>query len=355
MPHLFEALTLGSVTLRNRIGISPMCQYSAIDGLANDWHLVHLGSRAAGGAGVVIVEATAVEPRGRISPQDLGLWNDDQAAALAPIAAVIESHGAVPGIQIAHAGRKAATARPWEGGAPLADADGGWEPAGPSPIPFDTGYRTPHSLSIAEIEDLVNAFVASTRRAVASGFRFIEIHGAHGYLLTSFVSPLSNHRDDRYGGDFEGRVRFVREVTRAVRAELTQGEALAVRLSCTEWVDGGWSLPDSVALARALAEDGADLIDCSSGGNAPHAVVPVGAGYQVPFAETIRREAAIPTAAVGLITDPMQADEVIRNGRADLVLIGRESLRDPYWPYRAAKALGQTQSAHRPNQYHRAW
>jgi 2,4-dienoyl-CoA reductase-like NADH-dependent reductase (Old Yellow Enzyme family) len=353
MPHLFEPLTIQQVTLRNRIGVSPMCQYSAVDGLATDWHLVHLGARATGGAGLVMVEATAVEERGRISPTDLGLWSERQIAPLARIAQFIESQGAVPGIQIAHAGRKAATAPPWQGGQPLSDAQGGWVPIGASPIPFAEGYRTPLVMGAAQIAEVQGAFRDAAVRALQAGFRWLEIHAAHGYLLHSFLSPLSNQRGDQYGGSFSNRIRFVIETTRAVREVWPAALPLAVRISSTDWAEGGWDLPESIELAGLLRDEGVDLIDCSSGGAVPTAKVPVGAGYQVPFAEAIRRASGIATAAVGMITAPVQADEIIRNGRADLVLLGRESLRDPAWPQRAAVALRQPPPV--PPQYARAW
>jgi 2,4-dienoyl-CoA reductase-like NADH-dependent reductase (Old Yellow Enzyme family) len=329
-----------------------MCQYSADDGFPTDWHLVHLGARATGGAGLVIMEATAIEPRGRISPQDTGLWSDAHIAPMSRITAFIRSQGAIPGIQIAHAGRKAGTARPWEGGAPLSDDQGGWEVVGPSPIAFDDGFRIPHALHEAEIHDLQAAFVAAIRRALAAGFEWLELHAAHGYLFHSFLSPLSNQRTDRYGGDFEGRIAFLVETVRQVRP-VWGDRPLAVRLSATDWLEGGWSLTDSIRLAQILKSEGVDLIDASSGGIVPRVKIPVGAGYQVPLAEGIRRGAEILTAAVGLITDPMQADEVIRNGRADLVLLGREVLRDPYWPRRAARVLKAEIAT--PPQYQRAF
>jgi 2,4-dienoyl-CoA reductase-like NADH-dependent reductase (Old Yellow Enzyme family) len=353
MPHLFDPLTIGEVTLRNRIGVSPMCQYSAEDGHATDWHLAHLGARASGGAGLVIVEATAVEARGRISPYDVGLWKDSQIAPLARVARFVEAQGAVPGIQIAHAGRKAGTDKPWRGGKPLDDASGGWPTVGPSPLAFAEGYRTPQAMDLGEIAAVQDAFRAAAVRAAEAGFRWIELHAAHGYLIHSFLSPLSNQREDAYGGDFAGRCRFLIEAVRQVRLGWPAGLPLTVRLSCTDWVDGGWSGADSVALAQLLRAEGVDLIDCSSGGNAAQASIPVGASYQVPFAQAIRREAGIPTAAVGMITDPMQADAIIRNGDADLVLLARELLRDPHWPQRAAKALRQPVPA--PPQYGRAW
>ncbi|MBX0326527.1 NADH:flavin oxidoreductase/NADH oxidase [Oscillochloris sp. ZM17-4] len=353
MPHLFDPLTIGEVTLRNRIGVSPMCQYSAEDGHATDWHLVHLGARAAGGAGLVIVEATAVEPRGRISPHDVGLWQESQIAPLARVVRFIESQGAVAGVQLAHAGRKAGTARPWDGGRPLDDAAGGWPTVGPSPVAFAEGYRTPQELGVAEIDRLQAAFVAAAARAREAGFRWLELHAAHGYLMHSFLSPLSNRREDAYGGSLANRCRFVVETTRRVRDAWPAGLPLTVRLSCTDWVDGGWSGEDSLSLAKLLRAEGVDLIDCSSGGNAAQASIPVGASYQVPFAQAIRRGAGVATAAVGMITDPMQADAIVRNGDADLVLLARELLRDPHWPQRAAKALRQPVPT--PPQYGRAW
>ncbi len=353
MPLLFEPLTLRGVTLRNRIGVSPMCQYSAEGGLASDWHLVHLGSRAIGGAGLVICEATAVEARGRISPQDLGIWSDDHIAPLARITAFLRGHGAVPGVQLAHAGRKAGTARPWDGGRPLDDAAGGWEVIGPSDLPFDSSFRTPHAMSQAEIAAAQELFRAAAVRSREAGFQLLELHAAHGYLFHSFLSPHSNRRDDAYGGGFEGRIRMLVETVRLVRAVWPEELPLAVRLSCSDWTPDGWQLEETVDLARRLRDEGVDLIDCSSGGAAPRVRIPAGAGYQVPFAEAVRRGAGVASAAVGMISAPAQADEIIRNGRADLVLLGRESLRDPYWPLHAARALGH--DAPVPPQYQRAF
>lgn len=353
MAHLFDPLTLRGVTLRNRIGVSPMCQYSAEDGFANDWHFVHLGSRAVGGAGLVIAEATAVEARGRISPNDLGIWSDTHIEPLARTARFIKQHGAVAGIQLAHAGRKAGTARPWDGGKPLNNAEGGWDTVAPSPLPFDKGYRQPHELTHDEIHALVDAFRAAAVRSLEAGFDFVEIHGAHGYLIHSFLSPISNQRTDGYGGSFEGRVCFLLEIVRAVRKVWPDDKPLCVRLSATDWMENGWKIEDSVELAKLLKPEGVDLIDCSSGAIAPRTKIPVGAGYQTPLAEAVRREAGIATAAVGMITEPMQADEVIRNNRADVVLLARELLRDPYWPLHAAKALGHPAPV--PPQYLRAF
>lgn len=357
MTHLFEPLTVRGITLKNRIGVSPMCQYSADDGFANDWHLVHLGSRAVGGAALIIVEATAVEPRGRISPHDLGLWSDAHIAGLRRITDFLKAHGAVAGIQIAHAGRKAGTARPWDGGKPVSDAQGGWEPVAPGPLPFREGYRTPHELTIDEIHALRAAFVAAAIRARKAGFEWLELHAAHGYLLNSFLSPLSNCRTDRYGGSFENRARFILETIRDLRRAWTADFPLAVRISATDWAVGGWTLVDSIGLARLMKAEGVDLVDCSSGGIDPNQKIPVGPGYQVPLAEAVRRGAGIPTAAVGLISTPHHADEIIRNERADLVLLGRELLRDPYWPLHAAHALKQPfgEPVKPPPQYDRAY
>ena len=356
MPHLFEPFSLRGVTLRNRVGVSPMCQYSAgLDGLATDWHLAHIGARAAGGAALIIMEAAAVEARGRISPHDLGLWDDAHIAPLARVVQFAHSQGAAMGIQIAHAGRKAGTASPWTGGRPLADAEGGWEAVGASPLAVDEGYRTPHALSVTEIQAVLGAFQAAARRAIQAGFDWLEIHGAHGYLIHSFLSPLSNQRSDEYGGTFANRARFTVETARAVRQVWPDHLPLAMRLSCTDWVEGGWSLDETVDLARLLKTEGVDLIDCSSGGTLQRVKVPVGAGYQVPFAEAVRRGAGMPTAAVGMITQAMQADEIIRNGRADLVLLGREMLRDPSWAIHAAQALGQREQVRVPEQYLRAY
>ena len=356
MPHIFDPFNLRGVTIRNRVGMPPMCQYSARDGFANDWHQVHYGSHAVGGAGLIIVEATAVEPRGRITPNDLGLWDDAQIEPLARIVRFLKEQGAVPGIQLGHAGRKASTHRPW--GAPasgplLAEDPYGWQTVGPSPLPFSPGYPAPHQLGVEEIHMIQAAFTAAARRALAAGFEFVEIHGAHGYLLHSFYSPLSNQRSDAYGGSFENRTRFLLETTAQVRQVWPEHLPLAVRLSCTDWVDHGWNLADSVLLAGSLKDAGVDLVDCSSGGNIATPPGVTGPGYQVPFAETIRREVGIATAAVGLITTPQQAEEIIQAEKADLVLVGRASLRNPYWPLQAAQELKQAIPA--PGQYLRAF
>jgi 2,4-dienoyl-CoA reductase-like NADH-dependent reductase (Old Yellow Enzyme family) len=353
--HLFSPLRLRDVVLRNRIGVSPMCQYSSPGGLATDWHLVHLGSRAVGGAAIVFVEATAVEPRGRISPDDMGLWSEAHAEPLARIARFIESQGAVPAIQLAHAGRKGSTSAPWRGGRPIADRDGGWSVVGPSAIPFTDGGRIPEPLDASGIAQITRAFRGAAARARDAGFRLLELHAAHGYLLHSFHSPLSNRRADAYGGRFENRVRFTLDVTEALRREWPDHLPLSVRLSCTDWMDGGWTLEESVRLASLLRERGVDLVDCSSGGSSPHARVPTAPGYQVPFAEAVRRGAGLATAAIGLITAPAHADEIIRAGRADLVLLARAELRDPYWPLHAARALGQPDAVSVPPQYLRGF
>ncbi len=352
--HLFSPLTLRSVTLRNRIAVSPMCQYSCTDGLASDWHLVHLGARAVGGAGLVLTEAAAVEARGRISPADLGIWDDRQVAPLARVAAFISDQGAVPGIQLAHAGRKASTAPPWLSGGPVAPAAGGWPVVGPSALAFAPGSPVPEPLDAAGLAAVVDAFAAAARRALAAGFRVVEIHAAHGYLLHSFLSPLTNRREDAYGGDLEGRARLLLEVTEAVRGVWPEELPLLVRISATDWAEGGWDANQSVALGGLLRPLGVDLVDCSSGGLVPGVSIPTAPGYQVPFAERIRREAGIATGAVGLITAPAQADAVVREGRADLVLLARQLLREPSWPLRAAHELGRDDDAPWPKQYQRA-
>jgi 2,4-dienoyl-CoA reductase-like NADH-dependent reductase (Old Yellow Enzyme family) len=351
--HLFEPLTIGDVTLRNRIAVSPMCEYSAADGLPDDWHLVHLGSRAVGGAGLVFTEATAVSPEGRISPADTGLWNDAQQLAWARIVDFIDGQGAVAGIQLAHAGRKASTDAPWRGGKPLATAQGGWTAVAPSAIPFDVGYATPAALDESGIRKVVADFVAATRRSRDAGFQVIEVHAAHGYLLHEFLSPLSNHRDDRYGGSLENRARLLREIVAAIRTQWPAPRPLFVRVSATDWAEGGWDIDECVELARWLQEDGVDLIDCSSGGTVAHPKIPLAPGYQVPFAARIRREAGIATGAVGLITDAHQAESILAQGDADLILMARESLRDPYFPRRAAAELGVRIDP--PVQYQRSW
>jgi 2,4-dienoyl-CoA reductase-like NADH-dependent reductase (Old Yellow Enzyme family) len=338
---LLSPLALRGVTLRNRIGVSPMCQYSAVEGRAGDWHLVHYGGFASGGAGLVIVEASAVEARGRISEADLGLWDDAQVEPLARVVRFVEGQGAVPAVQLAHAGRKASVRVPWDqAGAARLPGAGGWEVVGPSPVPFAEGHATPAALDEAGLRGVVAAFGAAARRAVAAGFRAVEVHAAHGYLLHQFLSPLSNQRTDGYGGDFAGRTRLAREVVAAVRAAVPDAMPVLVRVSATDWVDGGWTPEETVALAQALAGLGVDVVDCSSGGLVPWAKVPVAPGYQVGFAERVRRDARVATAAVGMITTPAQAEAIVASGRADLVLLAREFLRDPHFPLRAATALG---------------
>ena len=340
-PLLFQPISFRSVTARNRIVLAPMCQYSATDGVANDWHVQHLGARAAGGAGIVFTEATAVADIGRITPACLGLHNDAQQAQMARLANIITTCGAVPAIQIAHAGRKASSARPWDGGKPIPVEAGGWVPVAPSALPAVDGATVPHALTAAEVGDVVNQFAETARRAAAAGFKIAEIHAAHGYLGHSFLSPISNQRNDIYGGDLNGRARFLLETVEAVRAVWPAELPLWVRLSCVDWTPGGLTIEDSVAIARKLAATGmVDLVDCSSGGNLLNAQIPAGPGFQTPFAERLRREAGILTGAVGFITGPEQADHIIRSGQADMVLLAREMLRDPYWPLRAARQLG---------------
>jgi 2,4-dienoyl-CoA reductase-like NADH-dependent reductase (Old Yellow Enzyme family) len=351
---LLSPLTLRGVTLRNRIVMSPMCQYSAEEGLCNDWHLVHLGSRAVGGAALVMVEATAVTRDGRISPADLGIWSDAHVEPLARIARFVHSQGAVAGIQLSHAGRKASTDPPWKGGHPLmTPQDGGWTVAGPSPIPFAEGGPVPVPLDEAGIDQVVAAFETAARRALTAGFRLLEIHAAHGYLLHQFLSQLSNHREDRYGGSLENRMRLLLRVAERLRGVMPEELPLFVRISATDWrEEGGWDLEQSIELAKRLKQTGVDLIDVSSGGTLPKVSIPVAKGYQVPFARRIRHEAGIMTGAVGLITEPRQANEIIRNGDADLVFLGRELLRDPYWVFKAQREMGETPAL--PVQYGRA-
>jgi 2,4-dienoyl-CoA reductase-like NADH-dependent reductase (Old Yellow Enzyme family) len=338
-PNLFSPLTIRGITLRNRIAVSPMCQYSSEDGKATDWHLVHLGSRAVGGAALVMVEATAVEARGRISPEDMGLWNDEQIAPLERIANFLSQQGAVPAMQLAHAGRKAGTAKPWSGGKPLDKHDGGWDVIGASALAFAPDYPVPHELTENEITKVVESFREATKRALACGFKIIEIHSAHGYLLHSFLSPLSNQRTDKYGGSFANRIRFLTEVVEASRNEMPESLPVFVRISSTDWVHGGWTIDEAVELAKELSQLGVDLIDCSSGGNVPHANIPLAPGYQVPFAEQIRKQVKILTGAVGMITSPEHANQIIQSQKADIVLLARQLLRDPYWPLHAAKEL----------------
>jgi 2,4-dienoyl-CoA reductase-like NADH-dependent reductase (Old Yellow Enzyme family) len=353
MPHLFEPFRLRDVKFSNRIFVSPMCQYSCEDGLATEWHLVHLGSRAVGRAALVMAEATAVTPEGRISAKDLGIWSDAHIAPLTRAFSFIEQQGSVPGIQLAHAGRKASTSEPWKGGVPVSLADGGWTPIyAPSAIPFAEGYQLPQSLTLPQIASVAGAFAAAARRAQAAGAKLVELHSAHGYLLHSFLSPLTNHRQDEYGGGFENRIRLLCEVVQAVRSVWPERYPLSVRISCTDWVEGGWTIEDSVALAKVLKRLGVDIVDCSSGGATPGVKIPLGPGYQVSFAERIRREAEIPTIAVGMITEPVQADHILRSGQADAVMLARQLLRQPYWPLHAAHVLAH--DVKWPLQYERA-
>jgi 2,4-dienoyl-CoA reductase-like NADH-dependent reductase (Old Yellow Enzyme family) len=353
MTRLFDSLSIRDVTFPNRVFVSPMCQYSSEDGLANDWHLVHLGSRAVGGAGLVLTEATAVTPEGRISPQDLGIWSDAHIEPLARIVRFLHDHGSVAGMQLAHAGRKASTHRPWEGHGAIPEQAGGWtNVAAPSAIPFAEGFPLPEALSEDGIAAMISSFAQAARRACDAGFRVVEIHAAHGYLIHEFLSPLSNRRDDRYGGSFENRTRLLREIVNAVRDTWPERAPLFVRISATDWLEGGWDVDQSVELAKVLKPAGVDLIDCSSGGNVAQARIPVGPGYQTAFAQRIRRDAAVLTGAVGLIVSAAQAEQIVGMGQADAVLLARELLRDPYWPLHAARALEQTASW--PIQYLRA-
>lgn len=354
MIRLFDPFRLRNLTFRNRIFVSPMCQYSAEqrDGMPDDWHLVHLGSRAVGGAGLVMVEATGVSPEGRISPQDLGIWSDAQRDAFRPIAEFIRAQGAVAAIQLAHAGRKASTDQPWRGGAPLAPAQGGWQPLAPSALAFAPEHTVPHALTLEEIDAVVRDFTDATTRALSAGFDVVEVHMAHGYLLHSFLSPLSNQRSDSYGGSLENRARLPLAVARAVRGLWPADRPVFVRISASDWIEGGWDLGQSIQLSRWLKEIGIDLIDCSSGGLSPQARIPATPGYQVPFSAAIRREVGIATGAVGLITEPAQAEQIVASGEADVVLLARAMLRDPYWPLHAALALGV--DVPWPPQYERA-
>jgi 2,4-dienoyl-CoA reductase-like NADH-dependent reductase (Old Yellow Enzyme family) len=352
MSHLFDPLPLRSLTLQNRIVVSPMCQYSSVDGFSNDWHFVHLGTRAVGGAALVMTEAAAVTADGRISPHDLGIYDDRHVDGLAKCVRFIQSQKTLAGTQIAHAGRKASTARPWEGGGLIARERGGWEPVGPGAEPFADNYPTPRTATAADIAAIIDAFAAAARRALEAGFDIVELHAAHGYLIHEFLSPLVNTRTDAYGGSYDNRVRLCLEIVDAVRAAWPERLPMFVRISATDWKEGGWDLEQAVELARRMRALGVDLVDCSSAGAVHDQQIVIGPGYQVPFAERIRRDAGVMTGAVGLITMPEQADAIISRGQADVVLLARELLRDPYWPLHAADALG-----HRtpwPPQYLRA-
>lgn len=353
MAHLFQPLRLREIELPHRILVSPMCQYSSENGFATDWHFVHLGSRAVGRAAAVLTEATAVTADGRISPEDLGIWHDSHVDPLRRIFSFISQQGSIPGMQLAHAGRKASTSAPWKGGKPLSVDQGGWSPIfAPSALPFADGYQVPRELNKGEIQGIVQAFVAAARRADAAGAKVIELHAAHGYLLHSFLSPLSNQRKDEYGGSFENRIRLACEVVDAVRQVWPERYPLFLRISSTDWTEGGWTVEESVALARILKSHGVDLFDCSSGGNIASARIPLGAGYQVEFAERVRQEAGVLTGAVGMITEPAQADQIVRTSQADVVFLARQFLREPYWPLLAARVLGQEITW--PPQYERA-
>jgi 2,4-dienoyl-CoA reductase-like NADH-dependent reductase (Old Yellow Enzyme family) len=352
MSKLFSPLQLRELTFKNRIFVSPMCQYSSDDGMPTDWHLVHLGSRAVGGAAMVCVEATAVSPEGRISPSDSGIWSDRHAEAFARITTFIREQGSIPAIQLAHAGRKAGTDRPWTGGKPVDPSRGGWQPIAPSPIPFAPGYQTPREMTTADIDAVAAQFSAAARRALTAGFQVVELHMAHGYLMHEFLSPLSNHRHDDYGGSLANRMRLPLRVAGAIREIWPARWPVFVRISATDWKEGGWDLGHSIELSKALAAIGIDLIDCSSGGMAYDAKIPTDPGYQIPFADAIRREANIATGAVGLITTAHQAEEIIATQKADVVLLARQLLRDPYWPLHAAKELGV--DVPWPDQYQRA-
>lgn len=349
---LFSTFILRELKFRNRIFVSPMCQYSSNNGAPNEWHHVHLGSRAVGGAGLVMTEATSVSAEGRISPSDAGIWNDEQARGYGPIAEFIAQNGAVPGIQLAHAGRKASTAEPWNGGGPLAAKEGGWTTLAPSPLPFTDGFSTPREMTQSDVETVVRQFADAAKRSLAAGFQVVELHMAHGYLMHQFLSPLTNKRTDDFGGSLENRVRLPTKVAEEVRKIWPAKWPVFVRISFTDWVDGGWDGVQSVFLAKALKKIGGDLIDCSSGGIVHGVKFNTGPGFQVPFAEKIRTEAGIATGAVGFITDPQQAEEIISGGKADAVFLARQMLRDPYWPLQAAKALGA--DVPWPNQYLRA-
>ncbi|MCP3818735.1 NADH:flavin oxidoreductase/NADH oxidase [Streptomyces sp. A3M-1-3] len=358
MSALFEPYTLRSLTFPNRVWMAPMCQYSAEvfgpnSGVANDWHFAHYAARATGGTGLVLIEATAVSPEGRISPADLGIWNDTQVEALRRITGFLKGQGTVPGIQLAHAGRKASTDRPWNGGAPVGPEAHGWQPLGPSPVAFDDGHPVPDALTAEQIRAVVGQFADAARRALAAGFEVAEVHGAHGYLIGEFLSPHSNHRTDEYGGSFENRTRFALEVVDAVRAVWPDELPLFFRISATDWLqEAGWTADDTVRFANDLHAHGVDLLDVSSGGNAARVRIPAGPGYQVPFAARVRAETALPVAAVGMITEPRQAEKIVGNGEADAVLLGRELLRNPSWARHAARELGA--EAHIPQQYHRS-
>ncbi len=353
MSKLFSSIKIRGLELKNRIAVSPMCQYSSNNGMPNDWHLVHLGSRAVGGAGLVFTEATAVSPEGRISPDDAGIWNDEQENAYKGITSFIKSQNSVPGIQLAHAGRKASTFSPWKGSGEVTPEKGGWQTIAPSAVPFSDKYPSPREMSVEDIKLVIEQFCQAAKRSWDAGFEIIELHFAHGYLIHEFLSPISNKRTDHYGGSLENRCRFTIEITKAVRKIIPASMPLFVRISASDWTDGGWDIDQSVQLAKWLKDIGVDLIDCSSGGNVSNAKIPLEPGYQIPFAQKIKKEANILTGGVGLITDAEQAEQIISKKQADIVLLAREMLRDPYWPMHAAKKLN-VELTDFPNQYLRA-
>lgn len=352
MVHLFQPLEIRDIELKNRIVVSPMCQYSSHDGFANDWHFVHLGTRAVGGAALVMTEATAVTPEGRISPYDLGIWKDEHVEQLKRIATFIEQQNAIPGMQLAHAGRKASKSQPWTGDKLISINAGGWKTVAPSPIPFGEGYDHPNELSVSDIEEIIDAFAAAAVRALMAGFKVIEIHAAHGYLINEFLSPLSNKRTDSYGGSFENRIRFLLEIVAAIREVWPEAYPLFVRISASDWHESGWQIEDSIKLANILKNNGVDLMDCSSGGVVPNVKIPAAPNYQVPFSEAVRKGSDMLTGAVGIIITPEQAESIIASGQADIVLLARELLRDPYFPLRAARELDY--DIKWPDQYERA-
>lgn len=353
MSKLFSPLKIRNVELKNRIVVSPMCQYSCVDGVMNDWHLVHLGSRAVGGAGLIFTEATAVSPEGRISPDDAGIWNDEQAQVLKRITSFIKSQNSVPGIQLAHAGRKASTFSPWKGSGEVNVENGGWKTFAPSKLQFAENFPDPKEMNLSDIKLVVDQFIEAAQRSLNAGFEIIELHFAHGYLIHEFLSPISNHRKDNYGGSLENRCRIAIQIANSVREVIPQGTPLIARISSTDWIDGGWDVDQSVQLAKWLKEVGVDLIDCSSGGNVQNAKIPAAPGYQIPFAQKIKKEAKILTGGVGLITEAAQAEEIIKSEQADIVLLAREMLRDPYWALHSAKKLNVDLTDY-PNQYLRA-
>lgn len=352
MTFLFKPLTIRSITLKNRIVVSPMCQYSSIDGFANDWHLVHLGSRAVGGSGLIFTEATAVSPEGRITPDDLGIWKDAHINFLKKITSFIKNNGGVPGIQLAHAGRKASHVSPWKGRHLIKENEGGWETLAPSPIAFKDGDLIPKAMTKNEIDQFIKDVRSATERAVEAGFEVFEIHAAHGYLINEFLSPVSNHRDDEYGGSFENRTRILLKIVKEMRKVITEKYPLFVRISATDWVKGGWDENDSVALAKILKDNGVDVMDCSTGGNSHEQKIPVAPLYQIPFSGKIKRESGILTGAVGIITTAQEAEQILAEQKADLIIMARQLLREPYFPLHAARELGV--DLHWPDQYERA-